>query len=321
MLFVLATILTNSCVDQLNVNVDNQQFILVVEGLISTQPGPHIISISKSARYGSSFANEGLIKRILDAEVLIRDQKGRVTVLSEFGFGDYLTPAGFRAEIGNSYTLQIIVAGKTYYSTPELVTKAPEIDSLIVEYKEFPSNDPFDFVSGVEVYSQLQDNEEQKDYYLWRSNGTYKFDGCWISESVIDISIRTLKDQFVNGNSIFSLAAFIEDDGKRFKEKYYVKIKQYSISQEAYLFLDLVRKQMEINGDIFDPPPATIRGNMISNDNPDEPVLGYFMASDVSVKPIFIPREILVNKQLTREINNCLALPNSTTTRPPFWVD
>ncbi len=362
-IFVLTGILTNSCIDQLDVNIDREESIIVVEGFITTQPGPHVIRISKSAKYGSAFT-AGVITGVTNAKVFIRDQKGKVTFLNEgsgeyldaqfntivTSFGDYTTPTGFRAVVGNSYTLHIIVSSKTYYSTPQLVTKAPEIDSLILEYKELLSFDPIefasgDFVSGVEVYSQWQDPEDETNYYMWESSGTYKiyahpwdhvllnpFIGedipdpldccaiCWIHEPTSDKSIRFMKDNNSNGNLVTNLVAFIEDDGGRYMDKYYITVQQLSISEEAYLFFKLLDNQLSINGDIFDPPPATIRGNMISLENPNETVIGYFLAADVSVKSIFISKEILGDKQILKVINDdCRVLLNSTVQPPPFW--
>jgi len=362
-IFILAGILTNSCVDQLDVNIDREEFILVVEGFITTEAGPHNIRISRSAKYGPTF--NGVIRPVLNAEVFIRDQNGKVTFLNEesgeypdpsfnpivTSFGIYTTPTGFSAVVGNSYTLQITVSGKTYYSTPQLVIKAPAIDSLILQYKELLSLDPIefasgDFVSGVEVYSQWQDPENETNYYIWKSSGTYKISArpwdhviipgfgppipipdpkdccavCWIHEPISDKSIRIMKDKNSNGNLITNLVAFIEDDGGRYMDKYYITVQQLSISEEAYLFFKLLNNQLSINGDIFDPPPATIRGNMISQENPNENVIGYFMAADVSVKSIFISKEILGDRQILKVINDdCRVLINSTVQPPSFW--
>ncbi len=343
-IFALTGILTNSCIDQIDLNVDRVKPILVVEGSITTQPGPHIIKISSSARYGSYF--DGKITEVSNAIVLIRDQKNIVTILANKGFGEYTTPAGFRAVVGNSYTLQIKVADKTYYSTPELVTKVPEIDSLIIAYKKLPSTDPLDFASGVEVYSQWRDPGNETNYYMWQSSGTYQIEThpedhevfdlilsrmvpdpldccaiCWIDEFNTDKSIKILRDNDSNGNLTTNLAAFVTDNGKRYMDKYFITVEQHSISEEAFLFFKLLNNQLSIDGDIFDPPPATIRGNMINLENPDESVIGYFRASDVAVKSIFIPRDILEDTQALKVINNdCRVLRNSTDQRPSYWL-
>jgi len=355
--FVLSNLLTNSCIDKLDVNIDREESILVVEGFITTQAGPHIIRLSRSARYGSYF--DAAIRIVSGAQVVIRDQKGEVTFLKE-GYreyldvrdstimtlsGDYSTPTGFRAVVGNSYTLQIEVSGKTYYSTPQLVTKAPEMDSIILEYKKLPSINPRRFESGVKVYSQWQDPENEENYYMWLSSGTYKIvthpedhitinllsgeevltpldccADCWVREVNSDKSIRIMKDNNSNGNLITNLAVFIEDNGVRYMDKYFITLEQHSISKEAYLFFDLLDNQLNINGNIFDPPPATILGNMISLENPDENVIGYFMATDVAVKSIFIPKEMLGDRQILKVINDdCRTVLNSTAQRPSFW--
>lgn len=248
--------------------------------------------------------------------------------------------------MGNTYILQITTSGgKTYYSSPEQVVKAPEIDSLILEYKKLPSSDPLDFASGVEVFSQWQDPENETNYYMWRSSGTYKIEThpedhwsvgpqgrffdpldccatCWVYEDNGDKSVRIMKDNNSNGNLVTNLTSFIVDDGGRYMDKYFVTIEQHSISKEAFLFLELLNNQLGVDGDIFDPPPATIRGNMISLDDPDENVIGYFIASDVSLKSIFIPKEILGDRQIQKVINDdCRVLQNSTTMRPPNWFE
>ena len=97
-------------------------------------------------------------------------------------------------------------------------------------------------------------------------------------------------------------------------------IQQLSITKETYAFLNLLNNQLSIDGDIFDPPPATIRGNMINLDNPEENVIGYFYVSDVSADSVFIDKSVLEENQPMLQINDdCRILPNSTTEKPDFW--
>jgi hypothetical protein len=94
-------------------------------------------------------------------------------------------------------------------------------------------------------------------------------------------------------------------------------LKQYSISQEAYRFLRLVKQQAEISGSIFDPPPATIRGNMISLNNPDEVVLGYFMAGGETSRRIYIDKNDLTFKQVKAVIQDDCRVVSGTSVDPP----
>jgi surface polysaccharide O-acyltransferase-like enzyme len=97
-------------------------------------------------------------------------------------------------------------------------------------------------------------------------------------------------------------------------------IHQLSISDEAHAFFSLLDKQISIDGDIFDPPPAFIRGNMINLDNQEENVIGYFFASDAAIDTIFIKRDELDELQITRQINDdCRVINAASTEKPDFW--
>ena len=63
---------------------------------------------------------------------------------------------------------------------------------------------------------------------------------------------------------------------------------QRSLTKSAFQFFDLLQNQLNIQGNIFDPPPAKLGTNIINLDNPDEDVIGYFGVSDVSRDSLFI---------------------------------
>lgn len=112
-----------------------------------------------------------------------------------------------------------------------------------------------------------------------------------------DFSVKFLDDKNSNGTVNAVLAAFLPDNGIRFRTRYMVVIHQLSISREAHAFFDLLNKQLSIEGDIFDPPPATIRGNMINLDHGEENVIGYFYVSNVSIDTVFISPTLLEDYQ------------------------
>ncbi|MEN8251811.1 MAG: DUF4249 family protein, partial [Bacteroidota bacterium] len=142
---------------------------------------------------------------------------------------------------------------------------------------------------------------------------------CWVNEYG-EKTIRIVGDNNVNGNMVTHLATFVEDDGVRFTEKYLVRIEQHTLTQEAYQFFKLLKLQSSINGDIFDPPPATLRGNMINLTAPDENVIGYFRASDVSVDSMYLTGEMLLEPKGLLQINDdCRTYKNATTVRPDYW--
>ena len=342
-LLILLTLIYG-CIDPIELDISEELRILVVEGFISTGPGPHRIKLSKSGKYGDLY--KSVIRNEERADIWIRDNDGNVTFLTEVSPGTYFTPDDWRAELHKSYTLNIITgAGTQYTSTPETIVPVAPIDSLILQFKKIPTADPATFISGVEVFARFQDPPDSRDFYIWRNNGTYIiethpelftirpfFGGppipapkdccsiCWIFEFNADFSIKILNDKNSNGTINTELAAFIPDNGLRFYSKYMAVIHQLSISSEAHAFFDLLEKQLSIDGDIFDPPPATILGNMINLDRQEENVIGYFHASDVSIDTIFIERSVFDDFQNARKINDdCRVLRLATVDKPDFW--
>jgi Domain of unknown function (DUF4249) len=347
LIFSIAFIM--SCIDPLDIIIDKEVNILIVEGAITTQPGPHYIRLSRSAKYGSIF--DGFIRPVKRAKVIIRDSDGNNFQLSEWvdaagiGNGTYSTPYGFLPAIGKSYTLLITASdGAEYISLPETIIKASEILKLSAEFRSIPRvNDAPQ--TGLDVYATFQDNPERQNFYMWKNTGTYQIntfpenyvrpalDGgldipdpkdccrtCWVAERSADRSLQLLRDNNVNGNIVKDQAAFIEDDGNRFDDKYLVRIEQHTLSREAYQFFSLLKNQIGINGDIFDPPPATLRGNMINLTNPDENVIGYFRASDVSVDSMFLTQGMLLAPGTLNTINDdCRQFKGGTTVKPSYW--
>ena len=364
---ILVLIFIGSCIDPLKVDIKEEVDILVVEGGITTQPGPHYIILSRSLKYD---ATSGLIKSVNSASVVIRDSDGnnytlveRIGTLTDrFGYihpvptGIYNTTDNFSAVVGKSYTLLITTTdGIEYTSLPETIKQGSKILKLNADFRKIPIADTkntvgpikaYKFKTGLEISVTTQDNPGEEDFYMWENNSTYQISTfpekylarpcsgcprikpapkdccttCWINE-LADRKIRLLKDNNVNGNIINTKVAFIEDDGLRFSEnRYLVRVEQYSLSREAFQFFQLLKGQLSIDGDIFDPPPATIRGNMINLSNPDENVIGYFRASDISVDSIFLTNDMLLERRPLQLLDDdCRVFRNGTTERPPYW--
>jgi len=332
-----------SCVDELDVTTSREIKNLVIEGYITTAPGPHEIIISRSAKYGSVF--EGFNRRESLATVRIRNSKGEQIFLEERDPGSYFTPEGWHAEVGESYTLLISTrTGARYNSIPEKVIKAPPIEDLEIRYKEQASASEVLFEYGVEVYATFNDPPDEQNFYLWRNNGTYKLesfpqdhvrvnffgetipdplpccDECWVTEPDGDPNLRIFKDFNFDGISNTQLVAFIKDDGFKYREKYYIRIEQLAISKPTYEFFNLINEQLSITGGIFDPPPSEIKGNILNLDEPDVEAIGYFFAADVSTKEMFLSRDLIREFRIEEKLNDdCRVITGASTIRPNYW--
>lgn len=333
-----------ACIDPYKIEVPEGRQLLTVEGLIHTGPGPHAITLSRSATYGSVF--EGLIRPVTGATVVVRDNEGKITFLTEGADarGSYFTPASFRAEVGKSYTLQIQTPeGKVYTSLPERVESVPEIQSISLNTITVPVEGETNPRSGVQLVAELNDPADQNNFYFWRLGPSVHVletrpdlffvrepermpapkdccITCFKTEITGNQSLFIAQDDNFNGLSTRIPAGFIEDNGLRFVNRFRVDLRQYGISQEAFRFLRLVKQQAEISGSIFDPPPATIRGNMINLEDPEEVVLGYFMAAGESSKRIYINKSDLTFRQNVAIIpDDCREVFGSSIDPPVDW--
>lgn len=342
-LIYILLVLPMGCIDPYEVEVPEGEQLLTVEGMIHTGIGPQAITITRSTTYGSDF--ESLIRPVSGATVVVRDNEGSVTFLEEGSEarGSYFTPANFRAKVGKSYTLQIqTVEGKVYTSLPERVESAPEMGEISIKTITVPVEGEAIPKSGIQLIVELDDPADQNNFYFWRNGpATYFIETypelfitrpekipapkdccnfCYVTESSGNQSLFIAQDDNFNGLTTRIPAAFIADDGRRFTFNYRIDLKQYAISQDAYRFLRLVKQQAEISGSIFDPPPATIRGNMISLDNPDEVVLGYFIAAGETTKRVYVDSSDLTFRQNSAIIpDDCRELPGASTEPPLDW--
>ena len=69
---------------------------------------------------------------------------------------------------------------------------------------------------------------------------------------------------------------------------YSVLVKQYGITKEEYEFLDIMKKNTELTGTVFDPQPSQLNGNIECISNPSEPVIGYAGVYSMEQKRIYI---------------------------------
>ena len=220
---------------------------------------------------------------------------------------------------------------------------AAPIQSLRVEQKKLASNSEVVFDIGAEVYVEFEDPGDEQNFYLFKNRGTYFVetnpelyvmvtafgnvaapkdccDKCWITEEGGDPEVRITSDDLFNGNQTSQLAGFIKDDGKRFTDKYLVTVEQHSLTKEAFRFFQVLESQLSISGNLFDPPPATLRGNVINVVEPESPVIGYFYASDVSADSVFLDASLVEGSLADFRLDDdCLTLENSSTQRPSFW--
>lgn len=295
---LLATLLFTSCKDEYEpplINTDTN--ILVVEGVLNASGGSTNVRLSRSTKI-DNFNN------------IVAEEGAQVTVEGETGPAQSLVPTGggfYRGVLalttGGKYRVRIVTTnGKEYLSAYSTVKQTPVIDSIGWSR----SGD------GVMVHANAHDATGNTTYYRWEYEETWEIHSYYGSKFIYEngsVRDRIYPDEermvcwkHANSTSIL-IGSSAKLDGDRISQaplvfipsgheklawRYSIIVRQYALEKNAYEFYDLMKKNTESIGTIFDPQPSEIRGNFTCVSDPEEPVIGHITASTVEEQRIFI---------------------------------
>jgi hypothetical protein len=132
-LILVIFMLSGGCLERLEVPAISTTRSLVVDGMITDQPGPYIVKLFLSAPINVDLDNPD---PVAGASVSISDDAGNAELLRERIPGTYETST-LQTSVGRKYQLKIITAdGKEYESSPAVLTPAGKIDDLLFEFRE-----------------------------------------------------------------------------------------------------------------------------------------------------------------------------------------
>jgi hypothetical protein len=294
---VLLILMLTSCITQFVPQTNEDQQLLVVEGLITNQAGPNKIILSKSLPLGM----RNVAKPLSGCSVSVSDDMGQSFGFTETEPGTYVTdPLEFQGEIGRFYTLHIF-AGQannnlTYESIPMQLKPVPEIDSIYYEkvlVEEGSGGIPLE--EGCKVFLDTYDPENKCEFFRWEYSETWEFhlpymvpnNICWLTENSTIINIKNtsvLEEARINKYLINSISAQTD----RLSQKYSILINQYSLNEDEFLYWEKLQNISEQVGGLYDMIPSSVPSNIYCLDDPNEKVLGYFSVSASSSRRIFI---------------------------------
>jgi len=296
----------NGCVSEFIPVVDEEEELLVVEGLVTDQLKSFTINLSKSLPLGK----KSEARPLGNCHVRISDDLGNAFELTEKSTGTYVTDStDFRGVIGRTYTLEIALnryGNFDYRSAPVTMLPVPPIDS--VYYEKIQIRDSLEvYPKGVDacrIYVDTHDPENQCKYYRWDFRETWVLlllwpvenAKCWVSENSASINLKSTA-AFTESVVKRQPVQYINNQTDRLSRQYSILVNQYSLSAEEFLFWEKLQNITDQTGGLYDIVPSSIPSNIQGIDNPNEKVLGYFSVSAVQSKRLFIPNEFagLVN--------------------------
>ena len=300
-------LLFNSCIFDFDPPSKDYENLLVVEGLLHDGDEAFVVKLSRSIPIDTS----GFIPE-KGAIVSISDDTGNIFDLSEEYPGLYASSPTFIAHPGRSYQLHIqTTQGKRYESDSVLLRETPPIDSVYFKYEERVVVESPDKRPGLQIYLSTHDSKNSTWYYRWEFEETWEFrslynslqiwnDGnieeridqvhrCWKHNTSRNVLVSTSINLNTDIISEFPLV-YIPNTTDRLGLKYSILVKQYALSEKSYTYWKEQENINESLGTLFDPQPYVIKGNIYNPDDENEVVLGYFDASSVQKKRIFISK-------------------------------
>lgn len=330
-------IIMQGCIYEYFPKAGKYENFLVVYGLITTDKGPHEITIYKTRKiFEDSYDSVG------HAIVSLSDDAGTVIPLTEASNGRYLTPDTFAGQIGTKYKLNIdLPDGKKYESDYVEMLDVPDISDLRAEHILKPGTSTTEEDEGYQFYISTAPGSGEQKYFKWEVDEDWEYDMpfiydfYWDGHNLIDISIpyqcyskRHLRDFFISTtdntqiNSITNYPLHFISKYYKLKYGYGIRVRQFAISEFSYNFWENVIENNNPNA-INSKQQYPLAGNIRCMTFPDEPAYGILEASAVKtrnlqVMPLFVPSQAL----------NCGEIkiirppvPESLINEPPAMVE
>lgn len=269
LLILIIPLLFSSCIDVIDLEVPEGRQRLVVEGRVTDLLELQTVILKNSAPY---FSNTELAM-VAGAEVSVIDNDGEVIVLEESSDGVYQKE--FQGVGGQSYSLLIrLKDGTEYVSVPEKLVAAPAIDSI---YYKFQKKSIFNPEEGYKVGIYFSDPPGQRMYYRWTFH---------LNEELIRDLFYYSESRYYDGLEDIDLDFnYVVQKGDK------VKVRQLSVSERYYRYLDILRMQVYNTGSQFDTPPAPVIGNVHKAGDREDYAFGYFSVTGVAMAEMEIKEE------------------------------
>ncbi|PKP32815.1 MAG: hypothetical protein CVT99_03860 [Bacteroidetes bacterium HGW-Bacteroidetes-16] len=280
----------------------------VVSGMVLDGDGYQKVNVS-----ASSPINDPQYTPVTQCLVTIIDANSNQYQMTDNGDGSYtnwidpvlLVP-------GSSFKVQVhTFDGQVLESDYDLMSKAPEVDSVYFLRKDIEGNMPGSYTLGIQFYLDLKGTNNDGRYYLWNVFETYEYhtdypitsyyDGeihqvdppdysknvCWRTNKIP--KIFTLSTENLTENKYKELPLqYVDNQTTKLAYGYSVLVEQLALSEAAYHYWDQMRINSSHEGGLYEQQPLAIKGNVHNLTHPDEEVLGFFCVAAVSRKRIFV---------------------------------
>lgn len=253
-----------SCEDVIDVDLQTAQERLVIEASLDWEKGTtgnnQDIKLSTSSAY---FA-EDQSSPVTNATVKVTNTDTSEEFIFDNANNGTYTTTTFNPIVDNTYTLEVIYNGETYFATENL--KAVTDITRIEQSTEKGFDDE---VLEVSVY--FTDPEDEENHYLFK----YKEEGDLLFE------LEDADDEFINGNEVDWWYEKDEDSEQgEFSTGDKIEVEMFGISEAYFNYIRTLIEQSEGVG-LFGSTPVALKGNCINQTTADNYAHGFFRLTQV----------------------------------------
>ncbi|MEM7369459.1 MAG: DUF4249 domain-containing protein [Bacteroidota bacterium] len=331
---------TNSCIDVIDLNTVEVGEVLVIEGAVYAGGSLPSVTIRRSGAFVAG--PDGVQQPVSGAKVSITEVGGQTLELEEVDAGIYQgsTPIG---TTGKEYTLQVEVDGNTYVSLTETMPERVALDEVSWEVRELTAESESGNIVTNYQFVLLADatlpDLEEGPYLRYRTESIYEYrerssasnisaSYCYIRDEVDLNNLAIIDGKNINQGQLINQPILSKLVDSKFTWGVCFTAIQQSISANAFNYWTSIQNEFERTGDIFESPPAKIKGNIFNTVSTKNDVIGLFsaIASD-SVKIHAIGLEVREIAGRTcqcqcwpppqnESCSNCLSLSKSSLNKP-----
>lgn len=300
---------------------------VVVDGVITNEPGPYSVKLSRTVQVGSILGALSISK----AKITIFSNTGESEVLQETNLpGTYKTdPLGIRGTIGREYWIKIELPDRRIIeSIPDKMNPVGNIDSLYYQFETSVAENGRKSY-GFRIFVDAKTTEGESNFTRWKFDGVYAvttipklhpiptpppppcetaplpcsgwefYNGqivylrpctcceCWANQYENRPTLR-------ESRSVSQIAGlqvgFVPVNFYTFQDKYRVTVTQMSLSRKAFDYWKTLRDQKEGATSLFQPAYGKTESTIFKQPEQGK-VIGIFYAAATNQKKLFIKKE------------------------------
>ncbi|MFT7628563.1 MAG: hypothetical protein ACI9OS_002224 [Ulvibacter sp.] len=308
--FSIVLLFLSSCVKEIDFEIETFESALVIEATITNEEKKQVILLSRTYQTeedGPTPERNASVNILTD---------GNTYAFKELEPGRYVSTDPFSAQPSIDYTLSITTSnGRIYSSSPTILSPATQIDAVYA-VRESNSN----AVNGMSIYVDSFDPSGNSKHYRYTYEETYKIiaprwvpqDLVLLDELTCAVDLRPTRPQEervcyntvtsttinqVSTNSLTEdrvmghLVRFINSEDFIISHRYTILVNQYIQSSAAYTYFETLNNFASEESLFSQIQPGYFEGNVSSETNPNEKVIGFFDVSSVSSQRLYFNYE------------------------------